>query len=150
MINVRTYFSNPVVWDFGTTSKYKCGNCGHIAITFPEVLFNEIKDYRKKLQQEIKEGKVKPFKEELVDTTPGFVVGIFEISLLLIALILSVFIKLMSNKPYLSTILLVVWIFILAFVIQRAIKRKKCRYQCLAKYFSTLFKPSLISLMSSA
>ncbi|MBI2558434.1 hypothetical protein HYW20_03870 [Candidatus Woesearchaeota archaeon] len=92
---------------------------------FPEVLFNEIKAYRKELQKEIKEGKVKQLKEELVDTAPGFVVGIFEVSLLLIASILFVYTNITSNELYSSTIALFVWIFVLAFVIWKIVRKRK-------------------------
>ncbi len=124
-MDIKIDFSNPVVWDFGTTSKYKCGDCGHIANTFPEVLFNEIEEFRNELRQEIKEGKVKQDKEELVDTSPGFIVGIFEVSLLLIASIMLFYINITSNEPYSSTIALFVWIFALAFVMWKIVRRRK-------------------------
>jgi len=96
-INVQTDFSNPVVWDYGTPAKYKCNSCGYLASTFPEVLAKKIADFKKKLKKENKISNLKLVKEDLVDTKPGFYVGIYGIVFIIIGMFFILLIFLFSK-----------------------------------------------------
>ncbi|MBI2653764.1 hypothetical protein HYX02_03035 [Candidatus Woesearchaeota archaeon] len=70
--DTKTDFSNPVVWAYGTTVKYKCNSCWHLGVSFPEVLQNKINNYKKELNKKIKEGKHTYKREDLIDASTGF------------------------------------------------------------------------------
>lgn len=89
-IDVHTDFSNPVVWAYGTTTKYKCNMCSYTSNLFPEILQKDMKKYRNKIKQETKEGKVKYNKEDFIDTSTGFTIGLWEVTLLLISLLIVI------------------------------------------------------------
>lgn len=87
-IDVHTDFSNPVVWDTGANPQYQCKSCGHLGVIFPEVLKDDLKEFRSKLNQkrEAPQGK-----EPIVDAKTGYHVGLFEISIFVIAAIAMIF-----------------------------------------------------------
>jgi DNA-directed RNA polymerase subunit RPC12/RpoP len=46
-INIQTDFSDPADWALGIPPRYKCNSCSHKSMIFPEVLIDEIENYRK-------------------------------------------------------------------------------------------------------
>ena len=133
-INVKVDFSNPVVWTYGTNVKYKCNSCGHLSLLFPEVLNSNIKNYKKELKSGVKEGKMKFKKEDLVDASTGFFVGVWEviISIILLPLILILLIYSIYNRSgSVSLISWNMWLFLLSgtylfiYIIIRFIKYQK-------------------------
>ncbi len=93
-VKIQVDFSNPVVWNYGTPSKYKCKSCGYLSNIFPEVLEGDIEQYIKELKVQIKEGKLRFKKEDLFDASTGFYAGIWEviIGLFLLPVFLTLFI----------------------------------------------------------
>ena len=87
-LKIQVDFSNPVVWAYGTAVKYKCKSCRHLSALFPEVLEEDIEKYRKELKFQIKEGKLKLKKEEMIDTSAGFSIGMLEVITGVIAFLL--------------------------------------------------------------
>lgn len=51
-IDVQTDFSNPADWALGITPRYKCNSCNHESTIFPEVLVDEIENYKKTKSKE--------------------------------------------------------------------------------------------------
>lgn len=99
---IQVDFSNPVVWDYGTPPKYRCKSCGYISSTFPEILEEKSKQYRTELKAQIKEGKLRAKKEELVDTSTGFYAGVWEVivGLFLLPVLLILLIAYFVKDPY--------------------------------------------------
>ena len=124
-VNVQTDFSNPVVWDFGTTTKYKCNSCGYLSNFLPQVLIKNIKNYRKELKKGIKEGLIKRESQPLVDTAPGFFVGVWEAVVFLVSSLLLVYINYASYRSPLKFLLSLILVMILIYIIIKAINRKK-------------------------
>lgn len=46
-IDIQTDFSVPADWALGITPRYKCNSCGYESVVFPEVLVENIENYRK-------------------------------------------------------------------------------------------------------
>jgi uncharacterized Zn finger protein len=88
-INVKTDFSNSVVWSSGANPNFQCKACGHLGIIFPEVLKDELAKFRSKLSQKREEAKTK---EPIVDAKTGYRVGLFEISIAVIVAIIMLII----------------------------------------------------------
>lgn len=84
-INVQTDFSNPVVWDAGANPMYQCKACGHLGVIFPEVIKKDLKEFKSQLKQKREAPKGK---ETIVDAKTGYRVGLFEISIFIIAAII--------------------------------------------------------------
>lgn len=84
-INVKTDFSNPVVWSSGANPQFQCKACGHLGIIFPELLKDELAKFRSKLKQ--KREKLKE-KEMPVDVKTGYRVGMFRIIIFIAAAII--------------------------------------------------------------
>lgn len=124
-INVQTDFSNPVVWDFGTTVKYKCNSCGYLSNFLPQILIKNIRNYRKELKKEAKEGLVKREKQPLVDTAPGFFVGVWEVVIFLIISLLLVYVNYINYESSLKFLLSIVLVIILIYIIVKAINSRK-------------------------
>lgn len=119
---VAVDFSNPVVWAYGTTTKYKCKECGYLGNTFPEISEDNIQNYKKELKYKGAEMPNK-VKSELIDATAGYPVGIFEIILAFVGFILIPFILLIDGFNPLLFILF--WTLISAYLVWRIYKRKK-------------------------
>jgi hypothetical protein len=66
-VDLEIDFSNPVVWDYGTRSLYKCRDCGNMGAVFPEVDTADLELFRKEISQlPSREGK-----EETIDAKTG-------------------------------------------------------------------------------
>lgn len=95
---------------------------------FPEVLLNEISEFRKKLRKE-KNIVTESQKEELIEAKTGFYVGIWEIVFLLVTSALSIFYLIYDYKTgsfdAMSFLIFAVWIIVLVFVLLKAIKGLK-------------------------
>ena len=92
-VKVGVDFSNPVVWNFGTSVKYQCKSCRHIATIFPEVPLDKVVVYQQKFREGMLEGLVTLSDEDKVDTKTGYSVGVYLIALkFLIPVILLVLI----------------------------------------------------------
>lgn len=96
-INIQTDFSNPVVWDTGANPMYQCKECGHLGVIFPEVLKDDLKEFRSKLSQEREEAKGK---EPIVDTKTGYRVGMFEISIFVIVAVVMIILGIVYGLLY--------------------------------------------------
>ena len=130
-LDVQTDFSNPVVWAYGTTAKYKCDSCGHIAPTFPEVFENKITRFKEKLKQEIKEEKIQSFREDLIDTSTGFWIITYEIVSILVVLVIVLFIAgvyFINKNAIISFVLIIIGVLILTWLIRQYDKYKKRKY----------------------
>ena len=103
--NIKTDFSNPVVWAYGTTTKYKCISCSYLGTIFPEVLRNEVKNYKKELDDIKKEGKIVNKKWEMVDTSTGYSVGLFEIMIIVIGLVFTLIYSFLKDRSSIILIL---------------------------------------------
>ncbi len=119
-IDIHIDFSNPVVWAYGTTTKYKCNSCNYTGNLFPYILKRYIQDYKKRLKQKFKEGEIKYGKEDFIDTSTGFSIGIWEIILLLVASLVFTFI-------FFDTLLVwsILWSLIVFYLIWRNYKNRK-------------------------
>src|SRR3989338_3588659 len=71
-------FSNPVVWNYGTPPKYKCKKCSYIGITFPEILKEDITDYKKSMTKNFKQTATKTNKSDLLYISIGYSISIYE------------------------------------------------------------------------
>lgn len=87
---VHVDFSNPVVWAYGTTTKYRCESCGHMAPIFPEMPKKEVTHYKRMLKEKMQEHKGDGGNKDIIDTTPGFTIGIFEVLLFIMAAIMLI------------------------------------------------------------
>ncbi|MBI2652675.1 hypothetical protein HYX00_04380 [Candidatus Woesearchaeota archaeon] len=91
-INIGTDFSNPVVWAYGASPKYKCMKCGYMGALFPEVPESKIKYYKSRIEKGLKLEKIT---KEPIDASTGYYVGIWEVILALLSvpffLIIAVF-----------------------------------------------------------
>ncbi|MBI4452171.1 transposase [Candidatus Woesearchaeota archaeon] len=126
---VQIDFSNPVVWAYGTTTKYRCKSCGHLGSVFLEVLEKEAGHYKKELKNQIKEGKLSPKKEEMIDTSTGFSIGLFEVILGVIAFLLiplSIFIE---GEIESASIYLLIYFLMISYLVFRVYKRRKDKIQ---------------------
>ncbi|MBI3027432.1 hypothetical protein HYY70_04920 [Candidatus Woesearchaeota archaeon] len=103
-LKIRTDFSNPVVWAYGTAVKYRCDSCGYLALIFPEVLKNEINHYKKGLKKRLEESGIKGKKEELADASTGFFVGVWEVIIFIILAL--IFLILLTISVYFKPSLL--------------------------------------------
>lgn len=120
-INIQTDYSNPAVWAYGTSTKYKCNSCGVIGPVFPEILESEITEYKKGLEKEIKYGKIKSTKEDLIDASSGFFAVRIELVIVLGILIIILFGAgnyLYNNETVIFTILVSSIIFLIALIIK--------------------------------
>lgn len=86
--NIKVDFSNPVVWDMGTPSKYICKSCSHMAYFFPEVSANKIKDYQSEFKKELAKGSIHFSGERTVDIAPGYNVGRIEIFFMFVTILI--------------------------------------------------------------
>lgn len=118
-IDVQVDFSNPVVWAYGTTTKYKCNSCGHMAPIFPDVFASKILNFRKKLKQK---ARIKPSKENLIDASTGFNVAVYELVIIGVVVLLIMPILLKSANIMVA---LIVWFLLLVFLFQKLIRRRK-------------------------
>ena len=103
-IDVGVDFSNPVVWDYGTTTKYKCSKCGNLSPIFPEIMLGEVQNFRGELKQKIADGEFVPKKEDLVDTSAGFSLWIMFAIISLMGLAVQFVVFIYSPKKDGSTI----------------------------------------------
>ena len=85
-VDVKTDFSNPVVWAYGTTTKYKCNSCRYMAAIFPEVVAGEIGEYKKELKMKLSKGEISHGKPQLFDASTGFMAAMLDIWTVFIAL----------------------------------------------------------------
>jgi len=101
-IKIKTDFTNPAVWAYGTAPKYKCNSCGYLGNLFPEVSEEQLMWYKKELKTQIREGKLRFMKEDLIDASTGFYAGVWEMvaGLLLLPLILISLIVSFARDPY--------------------------------------------------
>ena len=119
--SIKTDFSNPVVWAYGTAPKYKCGKCGYMGMLFPELPQNKLKPYLDKLNRQ----EFKASFRESVDTSTGFFVGKFEIffSLLTFFIIAAGIIYGQDpNNLLVAGMIPLLWLF---FIIYRRYKARK-------------------------
>ena len=117
-------FSNPVVWDYGTPPKYKCKECGFISNVFPEVDHKKIKNFKKELKDAKHKGNIEVPKSELIDTSTGYSVGIFEIILSVVGLILiPILLFLDGFDP--TLLFLLFWSLFIIYAVWRIHKKKK-------------------------
>jgi len=95
---------------------HKCLKCGNLADFVPEVEEGKVKDFLKNLKKkDLSEGSNK-----LVDTSPGYGVGVYEF---IILPLIGLFIFILVKKQYiLAFILLFVTISYIAYLVKR--KRK--------------------------
>lgn len=125
-IKISVDFSNPVVWAYGTTSKYKCKECGYLSNSFPEIEEDNIQNYKKELKYKKSEGNLKEIKSELLDTSTGYSVGIMEIILSIVGLILiPIYLVIEGFDPLLLFLLFQALLVI--YLVWRIRKRKKSR-----------------------
>jgi len=84
-IDIKTDFSNPAVWAYGTPSKYKCNSCGRLGFLFPEIPEDNITQYQNKIKTVTKGNKTKP-KSDLIDVATGFFAGMWDVIVALFVL----------------------------------------------------------------
>lgn len=70
---VKTDFSNPVVWNYGATVKYQCKSCGHLGEFFPEVTEDKKRSFKSKAKTHRK------LREPIVDAETGFSIAVMEL-----------------------------------------------------------------------
>ena len=126
--NVVTDFSNPAVWAYGTTTKYRCKDCKYMANIFPEVLKDNIQKYKEEVGKGIKKGKIN-LKSELIDTSTGFYVGIWEIIFALIQIPFLILSLIFYEDFDLFWIILILWVSLCLYVGLKLIKRRKNKVQ---------------------
>ncbi len=126
--NVHIDFSNLLVWAFGTTTKYKCGDCSYLGSLFPEVLKIEMQYYKKELKEKIKSGEA-GFKEyETIDTSTGFPIGVWEVSSAAIGTLLIITALLLGEDfTPLLTIIGIIWTIFLLYILFRILKYRKLK-----------------------
>lgn len=113
--SVQTDFSNPVVWAYGTTTKFRCNSCSYVGNLFPEISKDNLKDYKEELEEEIKKGQIKISDRETIDSSTGYSVGLFEIMIIVIGLVFTVIYSLLKDRS--SIITLILWIILIVYVI---------------------------------
>ena len=124
-IDVQTDFSNPAVWAYGTQSNYKCNSCGFLSGVFPEIPQNEIESYIKELKQELKEGKIENKKQNLVDTSTGFTIGVFEGFLFVMGAIITFLLIVLRLDDYIFPliILIIIVLYSIWFFIKKVVPK---------------------------
>ena len=121
-INIKTDFSNPVVWAYGTSPKYKCKECGYLSFLFPEVIPEKIGFFRNKIKKGMKIS-YKQSKYETLDVSSGFYVGIFEVFI-----VISIFIIIIAFMAYyedpLARVLFIIFFFFIVVALVQRFRRK--------------------------
>lgn len=126
--DVHVDFSNPVVWAYGTTTKYQCESCGHTAPVFPEMPEKEVAHYKRMLKEKMKEYKGDCDGKDVIDTAPGFSVGIFEVLLSIIAAIMLISVFLLGielDTP--DLVMAIILLFLCSYIIWKIRKSHKRR-----------------------
>ena len=80
-------FSNLLVWVYGTTVIYKCNQCGHRGDTFPEMTKKSRSYYKRELKEKSKEVLEK---DEVLDTSPGYFIGMWQTFFSLVTIIVMI------------------------------------------------------------
>lgn len=128
-IDVDTDYSNPAVWAYGTTMKYKCSSCSYSNTLFPEVYKENIANYQKNLRKALDEGTLQTKKWDLIDASTGIPILIFYLLIgLLFPLIFVPIILIAGGKPDSTTMFLFIMAFLfIVNVIYRTCKLRKSR-----------------------
>lgn len=115
-------FSNPAVWAYGATTKYKCKSCGYMGNSFPDVVEGYVKTYMKEARLESKKGKSTNY--ALIDATTGYPIGMYEIILGIFAFLFIPLLLLSGGDNFVFAAFFLFYFLIIFYLVRRIYKMK--------------------------